>query len=109
MFRLGLLRRIKYIIPMMKDKSVAWWKKAIIIAGVVYLVLPVDLIPPIIPVFGWLDDVIVWVAILYFMGSELDKYAPDYGPPTGKQKYDYKDTDVHEVNFSVSEEEESNE
>ena len=61
--------RIKGIFPMLKDKNVAWWKKAILIAGMIYLILPVDLIPPLVPVFGWLDDVLVWVAILYFMGK----------------------------------------
>ena len=104
-----LFRRLRAIIPMMKDKSVAWWKKAIIIAAVIYLVLPADLIPPIIPVFGFLDDVLIWAAILYFMGSELDKYMPQRNTSGKARKYKYKDTDVHEVSYSVSEEEEKDE
>ena len=102
-----LLRRIRGIIPFMKDRSVKWWKKAIIIAALIYLVLPVDLIPPLIPVFGWLDDILIWAAILYFMGKELDKYVP--GAKSSEKKYRYKDTEVQEVQFTVSEEEEANE
>ena len=96
--------RIKGIFPMLKDKNVAWWKKAILIAGMIYPVLPVDLIPPLVPVFGWLDDVLVWVAILYFMGKELDRYVPE--KTGGNKKYRYKDSDVTEAEFTVSKEEE---
>ena len=40
-----LLKRIKAIRFMMADKSVAWWKKALIVFGILYLFLPIDLIP----------------------------------------------------------------
>ena len=73
-FLMTMLRRIKGIFPMIKDRKVAWWKKAIIIAALVYLFLPVDVIPPVIPVFGWADDLAVWAALLYFMGDDLDAH-----------------------------------
>ena len=104
---MALLARIKGIIPMLKDKEVAWWKKAILIAGFIYLLLPVDLIPPLVPVFGWLDDVLIWVAILYFMGKELDRYVPSR---TGSnKKYRYKDSDVTEADFTVHDEDQAKE
>ena len=70
----ALLKRIKAIKFMMKDKSVSWWKKGLIVFGIVYLVLPVDLIPPFIPVLGFLDDLFLWIFILWFLSKELDKY-----------------------------------
>ena len=103
---LALFSRIKGIIPMFRDKEVKWWKKALIIAAIIYLVLPVDLIPPLVPVFGWLDDVLIWVALLYFMGQDLDKYVVQ-GSGNAK-KYKYKDSDVTEAEFTVNEEEEAN-
>ena len=102
---LALFGRIKGIIPMFKDKEVKWWKKAIFIIGVVYLLLPFDLIPPLIPVFGWLDDVALWVAILYFFGPELDRHMPENVAQSRNKKYRYKDEDVHEVEYTVNEEE----
>ena len=105
MFFRILLRRIRGIIPLMKDREVKWWKKAIFIVGVVYLLLPFDLIPPLIPVFGWLDDVALWVAILYFFGPELDRHMPENVAKARSKKYRYKDEDVHEVEFTVNEEE----
>ena len=98
-----LLRRIRGIIPMMKDKSVPFWKKAILVAGIVYLLLPVDLIPPLVPVFGWLDDIIIWIAILYFLRTELDSHIPGRKMPSDGEKYNYSGDDVHEVDFSVIE------
>ena len=92
---------------MIRDKNVAWWKKAILIFGMVYLFLPADLIPPIVPVFGWFDDLAVWVAILYFMRTELDSHIPEPGAERGRFKY--KDEDVHEAEYTVTEDEVSNE
>ena len=95
-----LLRRIRGIVPMFKDKAVPWWKKAIIIAGIVYLILPVDLIPPLVPVFGWLDDIILWIAILYFMGTELESHMPGSSKTPDEDKYKYSN-DAYEVNYTV--------
>lgn len=69
-----IFKRIKAIKFMMRDKNVSFWKKALIVFGIIYLVLPVDLIPPIIPVFGFLDDLILWLFILDYLKDELDKY-----------------------------------
>ena len=102
-FRL-LLRRIMGIIPMIRDRKVAWWKKAILIFGMVYLLLPADLIPPIVPVFGWFDDLAVWIAILYFMRTELDSHIPGFADPS--EKYDVGNSDVHEAEYTITEEEE---
>lgn len=46
-------------------KSTAKWKRAIIaLLAFLYIVLPLDLIPDVIPVVGWLDDlgVLAWAA-----------------------------------------------
>ena len=45
----------------MKDKSVSLWKKALIIAGIAYVVMPIDLIPIAILPFAWLDDLLLWI------------------------------------------------
>ena len=59
---------------MMKDNSVPKRKKALIIAGLIYLVLPVDLIPPVLFPIAWIDDLILWLWILWHLREELDKY-----------------------------------
>jgi len=88
----------------MKDKSVPKRKKALIIVGVVYLLLPFDLIPPIIPILGFLDDFILWVFILAHLRDELNKYwVGDEIKPTNK-KYRGKNV-INDVDFEVCEDE----
>ncbi len=100
-----IVKRIKTIICMMKDKSVPKRKKALIVAGVIYLLLPIDLIPPIIPILGFLDDFILWLFILNHLREELNKYwvGDDNVKPTTK-KYRGKNV-INDVNFEVCEEE----
>ena len=56
-------------------KDIATWAIAAIAFGLLYLVNPAELIPDVIPVIGYLDDVAVMVLILKLVKVELDKYA----------------------------------
>ncbi|MCZ6703744.1 MAG: YkvA family protein [Ignavibacteria bacterium] len=58
----------------MKDALVGWHRKAIVIAALIYFISPVDAIPDIAPLFGYLDDLGVISALLKFLGSELIPY-----------------------------------
>lgn len=59
---------------MLKDKTVPLRKKALIVFGLIYLFLPVDLIPPVLFPFGFLDDLVLWVYIIWHLKDELDTY-----------------------------------
>ena len=95
----ALLKRIKAIKFLMKDKSVAWWKKGLIVFGILHLVLPIDLIPPFIPVLGFLDDLFLWIFILWFLSKELDKYW--YGDSKDLSKKYGGKTVVDDVEYEV--------
>lgn len=69
-----ILKRIRAIFYMLKDKTVPFRKKALIIFGIVYLILPVDLIPPVLFPFGFLDDLLLWIFIIWHLKDELDSY-----------------------------------
>ena len=69
-----LIKRIKAIKEMMKDKTVPKRKKALVIFGLIYLVLPVDIIPPILFPFGFLDDLVLWLWIIWHLSDILDTY-----------------------------------
>ena len=66
--------RLRAIVSMMKDKTVPLRKKALVIFGLVYLVLPVDLIPPVLFPFGFLDDLVLWIWIIWHLKDTLDEY-----------------------------------
>ena len=68
------MKRIKAVFYLLRDKTVPLRKKALVIFGLVYLFLPVDLIPPILFPFGFIDDLVLWIYILWTLKDELDKY-----------------------------------
>ncbi|MBR5229663.1 MAG: DUF1232 domain-containing protein [Firmicutes bacterium] len=68
------MNRIKAISSMMKDKTVPKRKKLLVVFGVVYLLLPVDLIPPVLFPFGFLDDLVLWLWIISHLAETLDQY-----------------------------------
>ncbi len=103
-----LIKRIKAIRFMMADKTVHWTKKAIIIAGIVYLFLPIDIIPPILFPFGILDDILVWAVILWYLSSELDKYWIGEKPKDYSRKFRGK-TVVDDVEYDIEDDEKEKE
>jgi len=55
-------------------KDIAFWAIAAMVFGLLYLINPVELIPDVIPVIGYMDDVAVMALILKLVKGELDKY-----------------------------------
>jgi uncharacterized membrane protein YkvA (DUF1232 family) len=61
--------RVKLILRLIGDKRVSPWLKLIPIAGLVYLVSPIDLIPDVVfPIIGELDDAaVLWLTNYFFI------------------------------------------
>ena len=69
-----IINRIKANSSMMRYKTVPKRKKALVIFGLIYLVLPVDIIPPVLFPFGFLDDLVLWIWIIWHLKDTLDQY-----------------------------------
>lgn len=84
-----LFRRIRNIGYLLKDGEVSLIKKILVVFGIVYLVSPLDLIP--FPVLGFsvIDDLVLWIFILYYLKDELDKY-----PTNRKKENTFKGKDI---------------
>ncbi|MEX6687199.1 DUF1232 domain-containing protein [Danxiaibacter flavus] len=52
------------------DRRTPWYAKAIIIVSLLYLVSPIDIIPDLIPIAGYLDDIVV-VPLLFTFAARL--------------------------------------
>ncbi len=99
-----LLRRIKAIPAFLKDKSVPLRKKLIVIFGIAYILWPIDLIPAPILIFGFVDDLVIWGFIIYYLRDELDKYW--FGEKSVDLKKEFRGKDIiDDVEFEVHEEE----
>ncbi len=98
-----ILSRIKAIKTMMADKTVPKRKKLLVIIGVIYLLMPVDVLPVVLGPFALVDDLILWAWILwnlkdtldaYWIGEKVDDFSKDF---SGKNM-------VEGVEFKVDEE-----
>ncbi len=49
-------------------------RKTIVAAALLYFIVPIDTIPDLAPLFGYMDDLGVIMATLKFLGSELIPY-----------------------------------
>lgn len=69
-FAKDLVALYKYLL----DSSVSWHRKAIVAAALLYFIIPIDTIPDLAPLFGYMDDLGVIMATLKFLGNELIPY-----------------------------------
>jgi len=74
--RISFAKDILALYRYMKDPLVKWYRKAIVVAGLIYFIVPIDAIPDMTPFFGYLDDLGVITALLKYLGSELTSYYP---------------------------------
>ena len=74
--KISFARDIVALYNFMKDPIVRWHRKAIVVAALIYFIVPLDTIPDLTPFFGYLDDLGVISALLKYLGSELKSYYP---------------------------------
>jgi uncharacterized membrane protein YkvA (DUF1232 family) len=75
--RISFAKDILALYRYMKDPLVKWYRKAIVVAGLIYFIIPIDAVPDITPFFGYLDDLGVITALLKYLGHELIDYYPE--------------------------------
>lgn len=69
-FTEDLLAMFRYFL----DENVQWYRKMIIVGALAYFISPIDAIPDLTPLIGYLDDLGVIAAVVKFMGHELKPY-----------------------------------
>lgn len=90
-----LWNRIKVLPWFLRDKTVKLRKKALVVFGFLYLLFPIDL-APIFP----LDDLVLWIFIIWHLRDELDVYWLGEKPADLSKKFRDKDI-VDGVEFTV--------
>ena len=55
-------------------REVPWWSVAAMVAALLYVLNPFDLIPDVIPVVGYVDDALIVAACLAMVETDLLKY-----------------------------------
>lgn len=75
-FVAGLLRRVKLLGAMLRDPDfkIDWPTRAKIIAGLLYFIMPLDVIPDFIPGVGYIDDAFVIAYLVKTIGDTIERY-----------------------------------
>ncbi len=72
--KISFAKEILALVNYMRDPLVSWHRKAIVAAGLIYFISPIDAIPDITPLVGYLDDLGVITALMKYLGHELTPY-----------------------------------
>ena len=88
-----LVKNIKLAYSYLKDPSVSFLNKGLVILPLIYIISPVDLIGDYLLGVGWLDDTLIALMIWGYMLKKLEKYQPKNSDDTDDSKvdYDFKD------------------
>lgn len=71
-----MLIRLRNLPAYLMDPDVSLLRKGALVLAVLYIVSPVDAIPDVIPVVGWLDDIGVMGMLVAALMRGLDGYIP---------------------------------
>ncbi|MCU0701173.1 MAG: DUF1232 domain-containing protein [Myxococcaceae bacterium] len=58
-----------------RDSAVPGWRKFVVVGALAYVVLPIDLVPDLVPLLGWLDDIGALGAALAFFARDVSAHA----------------------------------
>ncbi|MCX8010469.1 MAG: YkvA family protein [Ignavibacteria bacterium] len=72
--RISFVEDLVALYRYLKDDEVNWYRKAIVITALVYFISPIDAIPDLSPLVGYLDDLGVITAAIKYLGSEIKPY-----------------------------------
>lgn len=72
--RLNFIHHLQALKKYLFDKNVRWYRKSIVVAAILYFITPIDTIPDISPIIGFLDDLGVIAWTIKFLGDEIEHY-----------------------------------
>lgn len=65
LIRFGLVSEARTLWRLMWHKSVPTGAKATVLAAVAYVFMPLDVLPDLVPLLGWADDLTVLTGLVY--------------------------------------------
>lgn len=72
---LGLIARARELWAYLHSNAISRADKLLVVAALLYLIAPIDLIPDFIPLAGWLDDLGVAAMVIRHITHKLNEHA----------------------------------
>ena len=75
-----MINQLKLFMELLKDYSkgdyreIPWGTVSVIVAAIAYFVAPIDLLPDILPMVGFLDDALLFTTAIGFIQDDLKHY-----------------------------------
>ena len=70
----NFFKRISVLYKYLLDKEVSIFKKIMVVAMIIYVISPLDVIPEAVLGFGFIDDAMIAIYVISSISKELDKY-----------------------------------
>lgn len=74
------ISQVKTLFSLLQDyvkgdyREIPWWSLGSVVTALLYILLPLDAVPDIIPIVGFLDDAVVLKLCLDMVSKDLEKY-----------------------------------
>ncbi len=95
----GLIFWVYRLVQFLKDNQVKLSKKILFLLPIIYIVSPITIIPYLFfPVIGWVDNLIVFIFMCYFLKKILARYDP---PKSNSQKNNKDTIDLDDDDYQV--------
>ena len=101
-----LIKQIKSIKYLLKDKNAKKRYKAAVIFGILYLVTPIDLIPAPILGLSIVDDIVIWGFILNYIKVPLEQYSDQYHADKASKEAMKGKKIIDDVEYTVKDDDE---
>ena len=62
-----------FAISIWKSQKIPRWAKVLAVIFAILIISPIDFIPDVLPVIGWIDDISMFVWIVVYFYSKLKK------------------------------------
>lgn len=71
------IKNVKNIKLFLSNKDISYWQKFkvifVFVMMSIYFVSPIDIVPDFIPIFGYLEDILVGFSMMYYIGDIIHK------------------------------------
>ncbi len=65
----GILSKVRALFSLLKDPSLTHYHQSLVIGAIIYFISPIDLVPDMTPIVGYLDDYAVATMVLGLIGN----------------------------------------
>jgi len=72
--KLSFTKDVKALYNYFSSGTIPWYRKSIVVGALVYFIFPIDSIPDLAPLVGYLDDLGVITAVIKYLGHELTQF-----------------------------------